>query len=314
MNVLRLLREPRWIRGLAVAVLVALVCCVLGRWQWHRREDRLAANGPLVQNYDAAPVEVTSVLPAGAELADEDVWTAVRVSGTYDTDATVLVRNRPRDEQTGYDVLVPLVLGDGTALLVDRGWLPAGADAERPDSVPAPPAGQVSVVAHLRQWEDARRGTVPPGQVGSIAAGAVGEATAAAGAPELLGGYGVLVSEDPAAAQAPAKAVEPTVDEGPHLAYTVQWFGFALTALIVWVVAGRRELQARAEAAPAQGAAEPSNGGTEAADAVAPSGVAGPATPPAPAARSTRSARGARRRGGLDEAAEDAELDAIDHR
>ncbi len=62
-GVLRLLREPRWLRGLALAVLVALVCCALGRWQWHRREERLAANAPLVQNYDRPAEPVARCCP-----------------------------------------------------------------------------------------------------------------------------------------------------------------------------------------------------------------------------------------------------------
>lgn len=295
MSVLRLLREPRWLRGLAVAILIALVCCLLGRWQWHRRQERLAANAPLIQNYDAKPVDVTQVLPAGSSLATADVWTPVEVTGTYDVADTVLVRNRPRDDSTGYEVLVPLVLADGTALIVDRGWLAAGDDTDRPDAVPAPTQGQVTVTARLRQWEVAKRGTVPAGQVASIGRDAV--ATAVPGLT-LLDGYAVLASEDPSTATAPALAVRPDVDEGPHLAYTVQWFGFALTALVVWVVAGRRELDLRATEAE-----ELTEGERHEA-------------PVAPVEESPTPRRGARRpvRAGVDEVAEDAELDAADQR
>ncbi|PRY18029.1 SURF1 family protein [Kineococcus rhizosphaerae] len=313
MNVLRLLREPRWLRGLAVAILIALVCCLLGRWQWHRREERLAANAPLVRNYDAAPVDVTSVLPAGTQLSPARVWTPVRVSGRYDADATVLVRNRPRDEQFGYEVLVPLVLSDGTALLVDRGWLPAGSDSDQPDTVPAPPSGEVTVTARLRRWESDKRGSVPGGQVASIARDSVTRAVAdgspASGAPRLLDGYALLATETPAPADAPAAAVRPDVDEGPHLAYTVQWFGFALTALVVWVVAGRRELAARAEGS--EGSAEPGPVGAGGADE---SGTrsTGPVGNGRESARESPEQARRRRREGLDEAAEDAELDAVD--
>lgn len=295
MSVLRLLREPRWLRGLAVAVLIAFVCLLLGRWQWHRREERLAANAPLVQNYDARPVDVTRVLPAGSGLARADVWTPVRATGTYDVADTVLVRNRPRDDTAGYEVLVPLVLGDGTALLVDRGWLAAGDDTDRPDTVPAPAQGEVTVVARLRQWEEARRGSAPAGQVASIGRD---EVAAAVPGTKLLDGYAVLASEDPSAVTAPSPALRPDVDEGPHLAYTVQWFGFALTALVVWVVAGRRELDLRA------GGAEETTEGEQVAETVE-------AVEETPAPR-----RGGRRaaRNGVDEQAEDAELDAADQR
>jgi cytochrome oxidase assembly protein ShyY1 len=313
-NVLRLLREPRWVRGLVLALLIALVCCVLGRWQWHRRQERLAANAPLTQNYHRDPVELGEVLPAGAALDAGRAWTPVRVSGTYDSAATVLVRNRPRDETTGYDVLVPLVLPDGTALVVDRGWVPAGGSSERPDAVPPAPGGEVTVVARLRPWEAAKRGTVPAGQVASIAGDAVAgavEASSPAPGPALRGGYAVLAAEDPSPADAPAAAVEPEVDEGPHLAYTVQWFGFALTALVVWVVAGRRELDVRRlteEDAEETGSETGSEVG-------AGSGTAAP-VPVVEAARTSAPRAGARRRGrsGADEEAEDAELDAADQR
>lgn len=310
-GVLQLLREPRWLRGLALAVLVALVCCALGRWQWHRREERLAANAPLVQNYDRPAAPVGSVLPEGAQLATSAVWTPVRVTGTYDADATVLVRNRPRDDQFGYEVLVPLVQSDGTALLVDRGWLPAGDDsAERPDTVPAPPQGEVTVVARLRTWEDDKRGRVPAGQVTSIARDTVTAAVEQSvdDPPRLLGGYALLATETPASGveptTVPLAAERPEVDEGPHLAYTVQWFGFALTALVVWVVAGRRELQSRADA-EASGTAVDEQGRQP---------VPGP-DPAAAQPSPTAVPRRRRRREGLDEAAEDAELDArVDHR
>ncbi|WP_432540551.1 SURF1 family cytochrome oxidase biogenesis protein [Kineococcus sp. SYSU DK002] len=315
MSVLRLLREPRWLRGLAVAVLVALVCCALGRWQWLRREDRLAANAPLVQNYDDRPAEVSTVLPAGAGLDPDRVWTPVQVSGRYAPEATVLVRNRPLDDQFGYEVLVPLVLDDGTVLVVDRGWLPGGqGSAERPDTVPAVPDGEVTVVARLRSWEADRRGQVPAGQVTSIARDSVTRAVSGAlpaargagdGPPTVLDAYAVLASETPAPALAPVRPARPAVDEGPHLAYTVQWFGFALTAFVVWVVAGRRELQARREGqSPVAPAASP--GAVAGASGAAAGGPPPEAAVPAPAPRPARR----RRREGADEAAEDAELDA----
>ncbi|WP_432537124.1 SURF1 family cytochrome oxidase biogenesis protein [Kineococcus arenarius] len=315
-GVLGLLREPGWRRGLALALAVAAVCLVLGQWQWHRRQDRLDANAPLVSNYDAAPVALDAVLPAdGSPPAEDDLWTPVRVSGSYAPEGTVLVRNRQHGQAVGYDVLVPLVLADGTALLVDRGWVPAGSTSSAPDAVPAPPRGTVSVTARVRAWEPARDSTVPQGQVASIAPGPVAEVTGAAGVPPLRGGYAVLASEDPAALPAPATAERPEVDEGPHLAYTVQWYGFALTALVVWVVAGRRELQARAlpAATGADGAsAGAGSGGDAPRPGSAPEGArrGGPAAggPTAPTRRPARRARPARP--GSDEEAEDLEVEA----
>ena len=51
-------------------------------------------------------------------------WRSVEASGTYDTGAEVLIRNRSFDGAPGYHVVTPLVIADGTALLVNRGWIP----------------------------------------------------------------------------------------------------------------------------------------------------------------------------------------------
>ncbi|MFB9376408.1 SURF1 family protein [Kineococcus gynurae] len=317
--VLALLREDRWRKGLALAVLVAVVCVLLGQWQWHRRAERLARNAPLVQNYDRSPTDLAAVLDEdGSPLAPGEAWTPVRVRGTYDQAGTLLVRNRPRDDTAGYDVLVPLVLDGGARLMVDRGWIPAGSGSERPDSVPAPPGGAVEVVARLRPWEEPRRGAAPTGQVPAVAEQAVRSAlqTVSPGPAPLLGGYAVLAAESPGpAGDAPRPEVRPDVDEGPHLAYTVQWYGFALTALVVWVVAGRRELEQRALGAvpagdgPDPGPAADLTDDDAAADRTAPDG-AGPDGRRRREARAPRPRRRDLVRPGSDEEAEDAEAEA----
>ena len=50
----------------------------------------------------------------------------------------MLLRNRVRDGEGGYDVLTPLVLDDGTAVVVDRGWVPRN-DVDRNADSLAPP-------------------------------------------------------------------------------------------------------------------------------------------------------------------------------
>ena len=70
------------------------------------------------------------------------------------SDATVVVRNRPNENgEFGYEVVVPFRVDGGPVLLVDRGWIPNGASGARPDAVPAPPPGKVTIVARLRPTE-----------------------------------------------------------------------------------------------------------------------------------------------------------------
>jgi cytochrome oxidase assembly protein ShyY1 len=175
----------------------------------------------------------------------------VRVRGTYLADRTLLVRNRPLDGVYGYEVLVPLRTAGGL-FVVDRGWIPGGETASRPDSVPAPPEGEVEVTARLRPAEPADDRRPPAGQVYRI------DLTAIQG---LLGepvyqAYGVLAAESPAPSSAPQALPEPSGDLGPHLSYAVQWVGFALTAYVVLVVAAVRESDRR-RAATALARGEP---------------------------------------------------------
>ena len=158
--------ERRELAGLlAIAVVFAVACVFLGRWQYHRFQEKYAADHLVGRNYRSAPVSLDRLVDGSpAQLAAKDVWRPVRVSGSYDLSAQVLVRNRPLDGAYGYEVLVPLVpASGGPALLVDRGWLPNGQSSDAPDSVPAAPSGSVTVTAHLLPGEPGRNATDPKG-------------------------------------------------------------------------------------------------------------------------------------------------------
>jgi MYXO-CTERM domain-containing protein len=242
----------------ALAVVFATACVLLGRWQLDRYEDKSARKQLVTRNYDTAPVPLAQVLASpDAAFDPADQWRQVRVSGTYDAAGTTLVRNRPRrgsgaTAEFGYEVVVPLRLADGSALLVDRGWLPSGSGSgdpgQAPDAVPPPPGGRVEVVARLRPSEPARSGRLPQGQALSVTVPGIG---ARLGYP-VHGAYGVLVQETPATQPAPAPLDPPVLDggEGINASYAVQWGLFALLGLAfpVWVRRRRRTLAAEQQA------------------------------------------------------------------
>jgi cytochrome oxidase assembly protein ShyY1 len=150
------------------------------------------------------------------------------------------VRNRVRNDNPGFEVIVPLRLDDGRVFIVDRGWLPIGAKQDTPDDIPAPPAGDVTVIARLQESEPALPGrTAPAGQVPAIhlpdVARQIGETDAYTGA------YGLMTSEDPAVATRPAAAPKPVVDPGPFLSYAIQWIIFGVLAFVGLIWAYRRE-------------------------------------------------------------------------
>jgi cytochrome oxidase assembly protein ShyY1 len=247
----------------AVAVGVAVVCSMLGLWQWHRHEDRSAAIAVVEANYEADPVPLDALLASpDAGLSTGDVWRPVRVTGRYDTDRTVLLRNRPVDGRPAFHVLVPFRVaqpsGDDAVLVVDRGTISTD---QRAADVP-PPEGDVELVVRLRADEPASSRDAPTGQVQAISvaqvlaagagvaadAGSTADASAADGADgrseetPAYDAYGALVSEDPAPADPLGPLPRPSTDPGSHLSYAFQWWTFALGALIGFSVLARREL------------------------------------------------------------------------
>lgn len=243
----RFLLTRRWISGLALAVVAAIVCLLLSSWQWHRREERLARNHVVTSNYDRTPVPLSQVVrPGDADLDFARSWTPVEVRGRYLTEATILVRNRPFDGTPGYRVLVPLRADDGTVLLVDRGWVQIGATADQPDAVPAPPSGEVRVVSRLRVPEPVSDKQAPPGQTQSITPSALTGQLSTHGiqpAHVVTATYGILASEDPAPAGSLQPFPKPELDEGPHLSYSMQWVVFAVMFVGGWVLLVRRQAE-----------------------------------------------------------------------
>ncbi len=268
-GVYRFLLTRRWLSLLALVLALAVACVMLGSWQWHRREERLARNALVVENYDSPAVPLDSVLDDGT-LRPESTWTPVTLSGEYVEAATVLVRNRPLEGQPGYEVLVPLVTDAGPTVLVDRGWVPTGRTGQDPDVVPAPPAGHVEAVVRVRPAEPMSDRDAPQGQTLSISPRALAPTVdaASAGAVDAAtvvpGAYGVVASESPEPAQSLTRAPRPSLDEGPHLSYAMQWVAFALMGLVGFVVLARRaaewDAQEAGHAAPAP-ARKPSRAG-----------------------------------------------------
>lgn len=236
----------RWLGYLAFAVAFAIACGFLSSWQMSRGNEAAAANRLIAANFHAAPVPLTEALPTlGAFDADQQ-WLRVIATGTYLPQHELLVRNRPTASGPGFEVLTPLRLSDGTVFIVDRGWVPTGEERDAPDSVPAAPEGEVTVVARLKPSEPhLDRRTASGNQVATIELPTVKQKV---GGEVYTGAYGVLDTQTPAPASAPDPviATEPTQDEGLHWSYMIQWIIFAVIAFFGLGYAVRQELRMRA--------------------------------------------------------------------
>lgn len=237
-GVFRFLLSTRWIGFALFVVVLAGVCVRLGLWQFHRLDDRLAENKVISAHFKAAPVE----LPRDWKVDDANEWTRVTATGTYDVEHQVTVKFSTRDGVPGVDVVTPLVLSDGSAVLVDRGWMETKNTVDNPD-VPAPASGPVTVMGWLRQNNGAAGHAVRPvdGQVRAISS--VGMAKAVP--YDLVNGYLNLRTQDPKASDALALEPKPELGQGPHFFYGLQWVFFALLATVGYFWFARAEAKER---------------------------------------------------------------------
>lgn len=223
-----LLTAP-WIFGFVVCLLFAFACHHLAQWQIDRRLQVMDQINRVLENYDDEPVPFSEA-PV-ADFTAEDEWTPVTLSGEYLVEDTLVVRNRPRAGRPGYEVLVPFRTEEGAVVVVDRGWLPIGDLPGRPDRIPAPAEGAQEVEVRLRPGEPTLDRGAPEGQVASIDLPEIGRVTGLDVAERT---FGEMVSESADPGERPQKLVQPTLDEGPHLSYALQWYLFALMGFGVW--------------------------------------------------------------------------------
>lgn len=272
----RFLLSRQWVILTLVALVLIPVMIKLGFWQLHRHEHKVAQNQLISANLHAKPVPVTGLAAPRRDLPHHDMWRKVSATGTYDTAHEVVVRQRTAaDEQSiGYYVLTPLVLPDGDAVLINRGWISAGDDLTKFPDVPAAPKGKVTVTGRMMADETTAASGIkdtrglPARQVMLINSK---EQAKRVGRP-MLGGYIEQSGPQPPGGK-PELVPQPDDDSiGPHMAYAIQWWLFAAAVPVGWVVLVRRERRDRAEAAAKEAAEAQESGAApepEAADAIA---------------------------------------------
>jgi surfeit locus 1 family protein len=103
-----------------VAVLAAAVCVRLGIWQLDRLAQRKALNSRLAARLALPVLEVRRGISA-----DSARQRRVTATGRYDFAAERTWPGRSFEGTPGVALITPLRLADGSAVLVDRGWVPS---------------------------------------------------------------------------------------------------------------------------------------------------------------------------------------------
>lgn len=223
----RFLVSRRWVLFFLTIVVVGIGTWWLGEWQFGRLDDRRDRNAIIRANETQDPAPVTDVLAVDEPVAADEEYSVVTATGTYAVEDTVVVRYRTDENgQPGVHAVVPLVLADGTAVLVDRGWYGTENRAVDPSALPEPPAGEVTITGWVRIDGTGDSTQVTDNSTRAISSVTIGDALDR----EVLEGFVDLRTEDPEPAEPLQHPELPDLGDGPHFFYGLQWWFFGLLA------------------------------------------------------------------------------------
>jgi surfeit locus 1 family protein len=206
------------------------VCARLGIWQLDRLDQRRAFNTQVETMRAADMLDLNKELPSDIDSME---WRSVAVTGEYDFENQVVIRNQYNADQYGYHIITPLLF-DGGAVLVDRGWIPADGNSTPNDWRKYDEAGPLNISGQIRigQAQPIIGGVadpqLAPDQTRLDAWNNLNLERIAQQIPyPILTVYVQPNTED--ANSAPPIASQPIVEltEGSHFGYALQWFSFA---------------------------------------------------------------------------------------
>ena len=97
-----------------------LILLALGSWQVHRLMWKTDLNEERRARHRAEAVMLPAALDDAAAFAYRRVW----LEGRFRHEAEMFLAARTHDRRVGYQVITPFERADGTAVLVNRGWVP----------------------------------------------------------------------------------------------------------------------------------------------------------------------------------------------
>lgn len=220
--------RPAVLPGVAALAAIALTVS-LGNWQSRRAEEKLA----LGRELDAAARLTALALPPRPLEARDYEFRHIGARGEYSARHTILLDNKVLRGRPGYQVLTPLrIAGGDIHVLVNRGWVAAGARRDVLPQIQTPPGTQtvegVGVVPTSRIFElDTKT------EDGSVWQNLVLARYATWSGLKL---QPIVLQQTSDAADGLARVwARPDTGADTHRGYAFQWYALATTILILYV-------------------------------------------------------------------------------
>jgi surfeit locus 1 family protein len=215
-------------------IAVMALCIKAGLWQYNKAGLKQALQTQLNTRLIEPPV----VLPD--KITDLESWRYRRVkfAGTYDTRYQVLLDNQVENTVAGYHVLTPMqVEGGSHYVLVNRGWIPVARSRKVP--VVIAPQGRQEIEGDIAlpskkfftleaplpadgKWQQVWQNLDMQRYAKSV--------------PFTVQPFVVRLNAKSDADGFVRNWPPPGERVSMHLGYAYQWFGFALTLLVIYIV------------------------------------------------------------------------------
>jgi surfeit locus 1 family protein len=232
--------------GLTLLTLLTVIgCAKAGIWQYNRGVIRHDANAQVKSNIALAPISETEFneLTKKPSTLPTNQWRSVTVTGSFIPEHELLLRNRYENGKYGFGVITLFTAVGGETFWVDRGWIQAGKDAKTPPKSETTGITQVTITARLRTNDLNNRiqgsfFAIPNDGNSELQNWDKSQSVKTSNfSLDLL-----KASDQRLTPKFPNPL--PELTDGPHFAYTFQWFLFAALALFGRVLIFREELLA----------------------------------------------------------------------
>ena len=228
-------------RSLALATVVAaagvVVLLGLGTWQLERRAWKADLIAARQAGFDAPAVPLPAALPDPAALEFHRVW----VEGRFDHAHEMHLTSRFYRDKAGYQIVTPLLLADGSAVLVNRGFVPL-ANKDPATRAAGQVAGAVRVEGVVR-LSAAPGAFTPANEPGPNLwfYPDVAQMAAAAGLTRVRPVF-VEAGAEPNPGGLPIGGQTVLDLPNDHLQYAITWYSLALALAVIYGLFCRRQL------------------------------------------------------------------------
>ena len=218
-----------------VLFLLAVLFANLGMWQTRRGEEKSVTEQQFVS---------ADILPLNQAIENGSRFAHINVSGHYDTRRHILLDNQVWNGRAGVHVFTPFYTVDGTAILVNRGWLPLPANRQIMPGIPTPQRETV-LTGRLNTFPVPGRSL---GGADELKTDQWPQLVTYLKAADISESLGMMLSEWIVQLSASEQAGFDGRDWQPvylssqkHKAYAFQWFALAGISMVLWVFNGIRK-------------------------------------------------------------------------